>query len=327
MRFESPYWLLLLLVPPIFWTLWWKRLSAPKVMYSLPVPKSLRARDPRWILLGLRTVAWIALVIALARPQRVTRQIERQASGVEILLILDISASMEVEDMADRSRLDLAKDTLRQFIEARQTDRIGLEVFSGEAVTLIPPTLDYGLLFSALKQVETGVLKDGTAIGDGLAVGVQRLKHSTAKSRVIVLLTDGDSNVGQVSPVTAGELAAGFGIRVYTIAIGKEGRVRVPIKQRGIFGQKVVTYQVLDSTINPELLQKIAAMTKAKFFRATEGEALTEIFQEIDHLEKNEIQIKERVESHELFRSWLLLALLLIFAELGLRLGGWAWIP
>jgi Ca-activated chloride channel family protein len=240
---------------------------------------------------------------------------------------MDLSASMNIEDMTEESRIETAKKTMENFVKRRNDDRIGFLVFSGEPLTLVPPTLDYGLLFRELRRVETGMLKDGTAIGDGLSVAVNRLKNSKAKSRVIILLTDGESNVGQIDPMTAGDLAAGYGIKVYTIAIGKEGRVRMPIRRKGLLGDTVVSYQWFDNQLNPELLKKIAESTDGKFYRVEEKAALEEVFQDIDRLEKSEIQVNEKIRYEELFLRILIAGALVLFLERLLTRFWWRVLP
>jgi Ca-activated chloride channel family protein len=266
-------------------------------------------------------------MFALARPQDGFDSRIRHAEGIDILLSLDTSASMNIEDLGDRARIDIAKETMEKFIEGRGQDRIGIVTFSGEALTVVPPTLDYGLVLTQLRAIQSGVLRDGTAIGDGLALSVQRLRKSSARSRVIVLLTDGESNIGQVDPLTAGELAAGYQMRVYTIAIGKEGRVKVPIKRRGVLGEMLTSYQWMDNALNTELLEKIADRTGAKFFRVTEGEALKKVFAEIDRLERTPNPSTEKIRWEESFRRWALLALALMVLERMLKWWVWrAWI-
>jgi len=266
------------------------------------------------------------MMIALARPQETTRTTQRSVDGIDIIMVMDVSASMNIEDLGDQPRLDIAKDTMREFVKARRNDRIGFIVFSGEAVTLAPPTLAYGLLMQTIGDARTGLLKDGTAIGDGLALAVGRLRDSKAKSQVIILLTDGDNNVGQVDPATAGELAQGYGIKVYTIAIGREGRVKLPIRQK-IGPQTITTYQWFENALNPELLQKIAEATQGRFYRVTEASTLESVFKEIDKLEKTKIESKENIQTHEVFDQPLKWAALLLLLERILALGFWRILP
>jgi Ca-activated chloride channel family protein len=260
-------------------------------------------------------VLWIG---ALARPQTESRTLERQVSGIDIMMVMDVSLSMNAADLGERNRFEIAKDTIRKFIRGRENDRIGFSIFSGEPLTLTPPTLDYTLVLDRVRDTKIGILKDGTAIGDGLAVAVNRLKDSTAKSRVIILLTDGENNVGQIDPKTAGDLAAGFKIRVYTIAIGKEGRVRLPIRQ-GL----LTTYQFFDNQLNTKLLEEIAAQTQGKFFRVTDAQALERVFQEIDHLERSEVQSPEKIRYEDLFHRPVRIGFLLLLLEQAAGLLWW----
>ncbi len=327
MRLASWYFLFLLLLIPLLHRWWTKRNQPPRVIFSLPVSPAVSIRNPAKWLLALKYAGCALLVLALARPQTSFRQTERTVSGIDIMMLLDVSASMNIEDLGDRSRIDIAKSTMEKFIKGRQNDRIGFVMFSGEPLTMAPPTLDYGLLLRALHDATIGVLKDGTAIGDGLALAVSHLKNSKAKSKVIILLTDGDNNLGQIDPLTAGELAAGFGIRVYTIAIGREGRVKMPIRQKGIFGNVITTYQWFDNALNPELLQKIAAMTKGKFYRVTDANTLGSVFTEIDHLEKSSIKSTEKTRYEEAYPRPLKMGILLLAVEQLLERGWWRFVP
>ncbi len=315
MRLESWWWLFLIPLLPLV-SKFWSRANRPAaVRWSLPIPVEAASRDPIPWLVGLRCLALAFIALSLARPQWSFRQVSRTVSGVDILLVMDVSASMNIEDLADRSRLEIAKETMEGFIRGRENDRMGFVVFSGEPLTLSPLTLDYGRVLQAVHEATTGILKDGTAIGDGLAMAVSHLRVSKSKSRVIILLTDGDNNVGQVDPATAGELALGYGIRVYTIAIGREGRVRMPIRQKGVFGNTITTYQWFDNALNPELLEQIAKITQGKFYRVTDESALKSVFMEIDRLEKTDIQSQEKTRYEEAYPKILVLALLLLLVE------------
>ena len=327
MRFETWPALFLLFLIPLFFRFWMRRNRPASLRFPLPVEKNIRKRNPVRSLLLLRCLALACLIVALARPQSSYKQTNRTVSGIDIIMVMDVSASMNIEDLSEASRLDVAKKTMSDFIKGRQNDRIGFVAFSGEPITLAPPTLDYGLLMSVIGSVETGVLKDGTAIGDGLALAVNRLKESKARSRVIILLTDGDNNVGQVDPGTAGDLAAGFGIRVYTIAIGREGRVRMPIKHAGPFGKTITTYQWFENALNPELLEQIAEQTKAKFYRVTDATALESVFSEINQLEKTQIQSKEQVRYKDVYETPLKAGVLLLVFEMLLSLLWWRVVP
>jgi Ca-activated chloride channel family protein len=316
MRFES--WPILLALIPLFllFKTWVARNTPPGLKFPIPVAAKAGARDPVPYSVLLRILGVALLLLSLARPQASFTRTDRSVGGIDIMMVMDVSASMNIEDLADRPRLDVAKETMEAFIKGRENDRIGFLIFSGEPLTLAPPTLDYGLVLRALRDAKIGILKDGTGIGDGLALAINRLRNSTAKSRVIILLTDGDNNVGQVDPGTAGELAAGYGIRVYTIAIGREGRVRLPIRTQGVFGNPITTYQYFDNALNPELLKKIAELTRGKFYRVTEESSLGSVFKEIDGLERTVIQSKSEVRYEERFSLPLLLGVGVLLTEL-----------
>ncbi|MCC7440636.1 MAG: VWA domain-containing protein [Bdellovibrionales bacterium] len=323
MRFESWGFLLLLALVPILHRFWALRNRAARVQFPLSVPGNVAVGSPVRKLLLLRYAALGLVIAALARPQAEFRQTERRVDGIDIMLVMDVSASMNIEDLGDRARFDIARETMEGFVNGRSNDRIGFVIFSGEPLTLAPPTLDYGLVLKSIREARSGVLKDGTGIGDGLALAVNRLRNSKAKSRVIILLTDGDNNMGQVDPATAGELAAGYGIRVYTIAIGREGRVRLPIRHRGPFGKEIVTYQYFENALNPELLMQISDLTDAKFYRVTEAQTLERVFGEIDQLERSTAEAKERVRYDERFHWPLKWGLALLLLEQVLALGWW----
>lgn len=262
----------------------------------------------------LKISAAFFLVIALARPQTSTSHTKRSAEGVDIMIALDVSKSMVIEDYKPYSRLDVAKETIRRFIAGRKDDRIGFLMFSGDAVTLCPPTLDYEMLDRAVESADTEQLKDGTAIGDALATAVGRIKDSKSPSRIIILVTDGDNNMGSIAPLTAGSLAQGYGIKVYSIALGKEGLVPFPEIDYSS-GRPYKIYHQVESTINPELLMKISAETGGKFFRPTEADALKKVFAEIDKLEKSKVEKKENIQWNEHYQKFLLLGLCILFLD------------
>lgn len=319
MRFAAwPFLLLLLLLVPA-WRRWLSANKPPLLKYSVAVPKDIIRKDPQIFLLALKMAAVAALIVALARPQASYRDSIRSSLGIDIMLVMDVSASMNAIDMDEQDRFTVAKATIESFIKGRSEDRIGLILFSGEPITAAPLTLDYDLVLKAVSSAASGILKDGTGIGDGLALAVTRLKDSLAKSKVVVLLTDGDNNVGQVDPATAGDLAAGFGIKAYTIAIGKEGRVKIPIKTKSLFGADTVTYAVQDNALNTELLQHISKVTGGNFYRVQDPKTLDQVFKEIDSLERNKVEINEKVRYEERFYWPLSLAVLLLFLEKLLR--------
>lgn len=270
---------------------------------------------PVWLPFLIRLAAFAFLLCALARPQTSSSQQRRTAEGIDIIITLDVSQSMTIEDVdnTDRNRLDLAKETVKKFILGRRDDRIGFVIFSGEGITLSPPTLDYDFLLGAVDRAEVSQLKDGTAIGDALATSLNRLRESPAKSRVVILITDGDNNMGAIAPLTAGEIAVGYGIKVYTIALGKEGVVNIP-RYVDYFGVTKKTYSQTTSTINPTLLTKIAEETGGKFYRADDDGSLSRVFADIDKLERTKVETKDRVlwEEHFQIFAWIGLALLLL---------------
>lgn len=320
--------LFLLLIFPLLHRFWMRQNRSPRILFSLPIPEKVGRKSRLPFILVFKYIGLALIFFALARPQSNFRQTTRTVSGVDIMMVMDISASMNIEDLGDRSRLLIAKETMETFIKGRQNDRIGFIGFSGEALTLAPRTLDYPLVLRSLREVQIGDLKDGTAIGDGLSLAVSHLRNSTAKSKVIILLTDGDNNIGQVDPGTAGELAHGYGIRVYTIAIGREGRVKLPIRQKTPFGGVVTNYQWFENALNPELLRQIAQVTGGRFYRVTDETALSSVFKEVDQLEKSEVKSTERVIFDEQFQRPLSLGLLFLVAEqllmmLSPWLGGW----
>lgn len=321
---QFSYWpiLFLILLVPLFHRFWSQRNRPAAIRFPLSIPPEISQKTPYRALLILKYVGLILILVALARPQNAHKDIHRQVSGIDIMMVMDLSASMNIEDLAERSRLDVAKDTIRNFIEGRQNDRIGFVVFSGEPLTLAPPTLDYGLVLKSIRDAQIGILKDGTAIGDGLALAVNRLRDSKAKSRVIILLTDGDNNVGQLDPATAGELASGYGIRVYTIAIGREGRVKLPIRHKGPFGQVITSYQWFDNALNPKLLKQIASDTGGKFYRVTDASTLDSVFSEINELEKSDVKTDEKIRYEELYDKPLKIGFLFLIAG---SLLGWGW--
>lgn len=321
MRFAHPE-LLLLAIPLLAWILFSHIRSRHPRQIAFPISgrslEKLRYASPwLWLVPLLRATAGVALIMALARPQTASTHSLRSAEGIDIMLVFDVSKSMLIEDFEDRNRLEVAKETIREFVSRRTDDRIGFLMFSGEPITLCPPTLDYQVLDAAIEAANTDQLKDGTAIGDALASAVNRIKDSNAKSKIIILITDGDNNMGSIAPLTAGALAKGYGIRVYSIAIGREGTVSIPVLVN-VFGQQRKEYQRVNSTINPELLMKISQETNGRFFRAMEEGSLKRVLKEIDQLERTKVETKTRVRFEEHFQWPLALALLLIVLELGL---------
>ncbi len=325
MKYQSPWVLFLLFLIPIFFYFWNKTSKQPVIRIPLSVGSNLKTKiSTSWISSAFKSLAIAFFIIALARPQSVSKYQDRKESGIDIVMVLDISLSMLIQDMGENSRMDIAKETFKSFIEGRNNDRIGFVIFSGEPLTLAPPTLDYGLLLSQVNTAKPGShgLRDGTAIGDGMALAINRLKKSTAKSRVIILLTDGDNNVGRIDPITSGDLALGYGIRVYSIAIGTEGRVRQPFPQQTPMGV-VYQYAWVENRLNPSLLKQISEKTNGKFYRVTDEKALQEVFKNIDKLEKSEVITKDKVRYQEEFTRPLFFGILLLLIEKLLALLVW----
>lgn len=261
-----------------------------------------------WLPTALKATGLILAVVALARPQLANTKIQRNVEGIDIVIALDISDSMLIEDMKPLNRLEAAKETIRQFIEKRVSDRIGLVIFAGEAFTLVPPTLDYPLILERLKDIETAQtanIKDGTALGVALANAAGRLKDSTAKSRVIIFMTDGENNSGTIDPETGLEIAKGYSLKVYSIGVGRDGPTRIPVFSRDVFGNKIKTYQPFESTVNEELLARMAAETGGKYYRATREDSLAGVFSDIDELEKTKVDVNKFTRFEELFQDYL----------------------
>lgn len=260
---------------------------------------------------------WAALlcfILALARPQRADSQVKRTLEGLDIVIVLDVSDSMLIEDMKPFNRLESAKETIASFIKQRMSDRIGIVIFAGEAFTLVPPTLDYQLILDRVAEITTAAsarIKDGTAIGVGMASGAARLKDSQAKSRVMIFMTDGENNSGTIDPETGLEVAKGYGIKIYTIGIGKSGPTKIPVYTQDLFGNRVKRYQPFESTVNDELLAQMAQVTGGKYFRASKEDSLQGVFNEINRLETTKIEDNKYVRYEEFFPQFLLAGFLL----------------
>lgn len=275
------------------------------------VPATFRERL-RHIPFAVRLIAIGLLIVALARPQSFTSGENVTTEGIDIAMVLDISGSMLAEDFKP-NRLEAAKNVIDNFVEGRTSDRIGLVIFSREAFTQCPLTIDYNVLRNLLIDIRSGMIQDGTAIGNAIANGVNRLKESDAKSRIIILLTDGVNNAGEVDPISAAEIAKAFGIRIYTIGVGTRGEAPYPVQTP--FGTR---YQMVPVEIDEEMLQKISGLTDGQYFRATNNRALAEIYEKIDKLEKTKIEITSYKNASEKYHSWLWGGLLLLLIELGL---------
>ncbi len=251
------------------------------------------------------------MILALARPQTTDAKVKRTLDGLDIVIVLDISDSMLIEDMKPDNRLESAKKTIADFVKLRNSDRIGLVIFAGEAFTLVPPTLDYQLLLDRVAQIQTAQqarIKDGTAIGVAMAAGAARLKDSQAKSRVMIFLTDGENNSGTIDPETGLEIAKGYGIKIYSIGIGQNGKTQLPIYTQDAFGNKVKRYQPFESTVNDELLTQMGRVTGGKYYRANKENSLKSVFDDINTLETTKIEETKYTKYNEYFFYFLSLA-------------------
>jgi len=270
----------------------------------------------RHILIALRIFVIVLLTVALARPQSGKAHSKVKTEGIDIVLALDVSSSMLAEDFKlkgkRRNRLHVAKEVVEDFIKWRENDRIGMVVFAGQAYTQCPLTPDYGILLKFLEKVKIGMIEDGTAIGSAIGVCVNRLKTSEAKSKVIILLTDGRNNKGEIDPLTAAELAKTFDIKIYTVGAGTKGLAPFPAKN--VFGYKV--YQSLKIEIDDEGLTEIAKITDGRYFRATDTDSLKEVYRQIDSLEKTEMEVTRYTEYKELFHYLLFPALGIFLFEI-----------
>lgn len=316
-RFANPEFLwLLAVIPGLAYYFWWRRRTmVTELQFSSLRPfedtsKSLRERL-RHSPVGLRLMGLACLIIALARPQSVSSRQNMSTEGIDIVLLLDVSGSMLAEDFTP-NRISAAKQVATDFIDGRQNDRIGLVIFSGESFTQCPLTTDYAVLKNLLQQVKNGMIVDGTAIGMAIANGVNRLKDSSAKSKVMILLTDGVNNRGEIDPITAAKIAATYGVRIYTVGVGAEGEAPYPVQTP--FG---IRRQLIPVDLDEKALSAIAEMTGGKYFRATDNSKLMAIYKEIDKLERTKIEITAYKRYTELFNDWLILGLALVILEVG----------
>ena len=319
MIFANPIYflLLLLLIPMIGWYIWKLRKSQASIQLSSiegfsKAPNTFRIYL-RHVPFILRVGAFTFLVIALARPQTTNKWSSTTTEGIDIIMSLDISTSMLAMDLKP-NRLEAAKEVAASFINGRPTDNIGLVVFAKESFTQCPLTTDHAILLNLLKSVQCGMIEDGTAIGHGVATAVGRLKDSKAKSKVIILLTDGSNNAGEIAPITAAEIAKAFGVRVYTVAVGTIGEAPYPLQTPT--GVRMVMTKV---EIDEKVLTQIAQITGGLYFRATNNKALKEIYQEIDQMEKTKMNVQEYSKKHEEYAFYAMIGLLFFLLELLLR--------
>ena len=314
--------LLVLLIPYIVWYVMKRKKTEPTLQVSttrmyMKAPKSWKIyllHTP----FVLRTVAIIMVILILARPQTTDNWQNTEIEGIDIMLAVDVSTSMLAEDLKP-NRLEAAKQVASEFINGRPNDNIGLTIFAGESFTQCPLTVDHGVLLNLFNSIkgdiaQRGLIEDGTAIGMGIANAVTRLKDSKAKSKVIILLTDGSNNRGDISPLTAAEIAKTFGVRVYTIGVGTQGKAPYPFQTA--FG---VQYMDVDVEIDEPTLKQIAATTGGQYFRATDNASLKEIYSEIDQMEKTKISVQEYSKKQEEYKNWALLVFALLLVEILLR--------
>ncbi len=317
MTFATPAAFLLLLVFPLWW-LWRKRRVGFRFSRG-DVAARAGHEYSRWLasLPGLlRGLAVLCLIVALARPQTGVTTEEIEAEGIAIALVMDISSSMLALDMQPLDRLEVAKQTVLEFVRSRSYDRIALVAFAGEALTQVPLTIDYQVVERAIQNLRVDLLEDGTAIGTALATAANRLRRTSGRSKVVILLTDGENNRGEVDPITAARAAAAYDIKTYTIGVGSEGVAPVPIGP-GPLGTEYANMRV---HLDEDLLRRIAMITGGQYFRATNARALEEIYQQIDELEKTPVNVRRYIEFSEHFRPFVLLAVLFVMAEWASRL-------
>ena len=317
-RFAHPYLLsLLALVPLVAWYAL-RRGRRRSVAYpSLDLMLAAGLEAPVWkrhAVLALRLAVLSLVIVGLARPQTGRSKHTTYAEWIDIMLVLDTSGSMQAQDFEPKNRLHVAKEVVKEFIAKRTQDRIGLVVFAADAVTQCPLTLDYALLTKLVDAIDFGMLEDGTAIGVALATACNRLRTSDAKSRVAIVLTDGQNNAGMIDPVTAARVAASLGIKVYTIGVGTRGRAPMPIDDP-VFGRRLVSVEV---DIDEDSLMKIAKLTGGEYFRATDREELSAIYELINQMEKSKVESETFVEYTDRFAWFVIPALGLLVLELGL---------
>lgn len=319
MHFAHPkyLWLLLLLLPYVIWYIlkWHKQYASVQLSSVEPL---LRRTTYRTLLLhvlfGIRCAVMALLVVIIARPQTTDSWSTSQTEGTDIVLAMDISTSMLARDFKP-DRFEAAKEIASKFVNGRESDNIGLVIFAGESFTALPMTTDRQIIINFIRDLQMGMLRDGTAIGDGLATSINRIKEGKAKSKSIILLTDGSNNTGNVAPLTAAEISKKLGIKVYTIGVGSMGTAPYPAEND--FGH--ITFVNMPVVIDEPSLQKIAETTGGKYFRATNNKVLSDIFQEIDQLEKTAIDVKNFSHKSDNYLPWMMWALILLAVELVAR--------
>ncbi len=324
MNFRDPLILLLIVIilPPLVYFYFYARKSSQVPFPSVETLRRLKpsfAQRYRHIPAIIRVMSVVLIIVALARPQSGNEQTKVLTEGIDIVLTVDVSGSMLAEDFEiggkRYNRLYVIKQVVKDFIQRRNNDRIGLVVFAGLPYTQCPMTLDYGMLLQLLERIDIGMVEDGTAIGSAIASSVDRLRNTKAKSKVIILLTDGRNNAGEIDPFTSAEMAKAFGIKIYSIGAGTKGLAPFPAVD--LFGNRVMKQVKID--IDDNALQEIAKITDGKYYRATDTKSLLEIYEHIDKLEKTEAEVTQYTEYTELFHYFLLPAFALLLCELVLR--------
>ena len=314
--FQNPEALLLLMILPVWWV-WRRKRSEDAIVFSRT---NVLARGPKAgqtiarLIFILRNVAIASVVVALARPRSGAHIENISSSGINIVLAMDLSSSMLAQDFQPNNRLEVAKARAKQFVRARESDRIGVVAFAGEALTQVPLTTDQPVVLQAIDNLQAGQLEDGTAIGLGIATAANRLRDAPGKSRVMIVVTDGVNNRGDIDPLSAAKAAAVYGIKIYGIGVGTEGVAPVPVG-RDVFGLRFENQPV---KIDEALLRQIASLTGGRYFRARDGAALGQIYAQIDRLERAPVESKTQVSYTELYRVALGIALIALLAELAL---------
>lgn len=314
--FQDPWYFVLMLIPLLYLYFNWNKgnvstytVSSDDRLSAMPILQKLS-----WLPLIIRTLTLVSVIVALARPQVALEEVAVKGEGIDIMLVMDLSGSMLAEDF-DPNRLEVSKQVAKEFISKRKHDRIGLTVFSKEAFTQSPLTTDYEILDAYIDGLQVGMLSDGTAIGMGLSTALNRLIDSDAKSKIAILLTDGENTTGYIDPLTAAEIAREYDIKVYTIGVGSDGQARMPSGKIG----SIFTFGVGRSTLDEDLLTEIADMTQGQYFRATDINSLRNIYDRIDQLEKSEIELNSLKRYQDKYRPWIWLALGLFVLDLLLR--------
>jgi Ca-activated chloride channel family protein len=328
LRFQDPVWLWAALLGPLVVVLALRRERHGRAIV-FPGAARLKGRPagPRVALrhapVVLAALGLVVASMALARPQHGSLKEQVTTRGIDIVVALDVSGSMAAEDFQPRNRIEVAKEVVAEFVKRRTSDRIGLVVFSGKSLTKSPPTTDAAVLLRQLDDVHLGMLPDGTAIGSGLATSLTRLRRSQAKSKVIVLVTDGANNAGEIDPATATDLARAMEVRVYTVLVGRGGQVPMPMQVQDPFTGRVTQRTMMTEVeIDEGLLKRIAGRTGGEFFRATDSASLRNIFDRIDHLEKSEIKLSAYRRYRELFEPVLIAAVVTFAVAGGLWVAG-----